>query len=454
MKGKIAAGALENGAAVFLIFLLCLFIVGGTAAAFLLIRAPLFRTEEGEEIPAAMTYVIGEKTYKNVQTESYFVGTEVYINFSDIVSLCELAVTGEKGDLTFLTPGGETLNLVTGNTTALVNGNPVSLGGRVLERDGNLWVPMRFLQNNLLGVEMEIGKNKDRKTVLRVTRNGEEPAFRLKANTVLERLDISSVPPEQRRISGDTPVYKFTHDLSSFYPYMDPAEREEYLILANPAHPTGAGESPADLVAVLNAKKGTSLQLRLCAEKSLEALFIEMYAAGYSDVTARTGFRTFETQKKYYDNYLYNEKYYYRTNFSATGQWFSDTAFRVLGETYLQTTYIDRGIKVLSDSDAATVTRTYSAAPGTSDHQTGLGCDMHNLTSGSTAFAETDAYLWLRDNAYKFGFIERYPEDKTSVTGFSWEPYHWRFVGQYHAAKMHESGLCLEEYVASLSAPR
>lgn len=446
--GKRLGRAAANGAAYFLIFLAFVFILGGAAAAAFLLGVTHFPQGEDEgKIPAQMTYVIGNTTYKKVLTEKYFVDGEPYLNFSDIITLCDLSVTGEKGDLTFITAGGETLTLVTGNKTALVNGTPVQLGGTVLDRDGNQWVPMKFLAEYMLGVDFELTEDRKENTILSVTRNSEEVGFLLKPDRVIEKIDLDDVPAGKRRQHSDTPIYTFTNDLSSFYPYMDPVDRDAFLRLSAPSSPTGADFVPDDLVDILNKKSGLSgLQLSLCAEKSLEALFIEMYAAGYTDVTVRTGFRTYETQKRYYDNYLYNEKHYYKSNFASTGAWFSPAAYSVLGAQYLQENYISRGTTVLSDSDAARVTKSYSAAPGTSDHQTGLGVDMHNLTSGSVEFAEEDVYLWLIDNAYKFGFVERYPKDKTEITGFSWEPYHWRFVGQYHAAKMRSLGLCLEEY--------
>ena len=71
---------------------------------------------------------------------------------------------------------------------------------------------------------------------------------------------------------------------------------------------------------------------------------------------------------------------------------------------------------------------------------------MHNIPSADTAFASQEAATWLKNNCYKFGFILRYPEDKTDITGISFEPWHFRYVGRYHATRMHELGLCLEEY--------
>ena len=77
---------------------------------------------------------------------------------------------------------------------------------------------------------------------------------------------------------------------------------------------------------------------------------------------------------------------------------------------------------------------------------------MHNLPSASQRFAEKDAYKWLIENAHKFGFILRFPEDKEEITGYSFEPWHYRFVGRYHAAEMYRLGMCREEYVAYLES--
>ena len=105
----------------------------------------------------------------------------------------------------------------------------------------------------------------------------------------------------------------------------------------------------------------------------------------------------------------------------------------------------------LTRAQAEAITETYSARPGTSEHQTGLCCDMHNLSSADVAFAKKDAYKWLKDNAWKFGFIIRFPEDKQDITKISFEPWHYRFVGRYHAKAIYDAGLCLEEYVKLLN---
>jgi hypothetical protein len=93
---------------------------------------------------------------------------------------------------------------------------------------------------------------------------------------------------------------------------------------------------------------------------------------------------------------------------------------------------------------------TYSTKPGTSEHQSGLCCDMHNLPSAMQSFANTEAYKWLYKHCADFGFILRYPQSKEDITEINFEPWHFRFVGRYHAQKIMESGLSLEEYVESI----
>ena len=58
-----------------------------------------------------------------------------------------------------------------------------------------------------------------------------------------------------------------------------------------------------------------------------------------------------------------------------------------------------------------------------------------------------EVYEWLAENAYKYGFIQRYPPGKFSITGIDYEPWHYRYVGAYHAKKIYSQGVCLEEYL-------
>lgn len=88
------------------------------------------------------------------------------------------------------------------------------------------------------------------------------------------------------------------------------------------------------------------------------------------------------------------------------------------------------------------------AQPGSSEHQLGLAVDINQEPGKSTAW---EVYLWLEQNAWQYGFIYRYPPDKTDLTGFENEPWHYRFVGTEAAAVIQEKGICLEEYLDETS---
>lgn len=86
----------------------------------------------------------------------------------------------------------------------------------------------------------------------------------------------------------------------------------------------------------------------------------------------------------------------------------------------------------------------YAQAPGCSEHQTGLCFDV---TVESNDFESTPQYGWLSVNAHKYGFIQRYPANKSKITGISYEPWHYRFVGIDAATEMYNKNITLEEYL-------
>lgn len=201
-------------------------------------------------------------------------------------------------------------------------------------------------------------------------------------------------------------------DLSDYIKYINPENRDEYLILINVDNPLRSDYLSDDLTDVIDTRKdGRDTQkLREYAAKSLEALMIELRANGFTDVSVTSAYRSYE-----YQTTLFNQRVAMYPNLPYE-------------EAYAK---------------AATVV----AVPGTSEHQSGLCLDMHNLAAADISFAKTEAAKWLADNSYKFGYILRFPEDKIDITGISFEPWHFRYVGRYHATKMYELGLCFEEYM-------
>ena len=148
--------------------------------------------------------------------------------------------------------------------------------------------------------------------------------------------------------------------------------------------------------------------------------FLELQkAAAAENVTVwmQSGYRSVSYQKKLYDN----KTQYYRN-------------------------------KGLSEAAAREKAAAIVNPPGCSEHNCGLAADLNSPehTTLDTGFADTAAFRWLCENAEQYGFILRYPKEAESVTGITYEPWHWRYVGPENAALLNRSGLCLEDAVAVL----
>ncbi len=147
--------------------------------------------------------------------------------------------------------------------------------------------------------------------------------------------------------------------------------------------------------------------LRKEAAEALADLFDAAKLSGY-DLYARSGYRAYRTQVGLYE-----------ANVRKYGKEYADTI---------------------------------SAKPGTSEHQSGLAMDISCPEMNyqlEQSFGKTDPGIWVRENAHSFGFIIRYPEDKQEITGYTYEPWHLRFIGKTIATEIFENGLCLEEYFQS-----
>lgn len=103
---------------------------------------------------------------------------------------------------------------------------------------------------------------------------------------------------------------------------------------------------------------------------------------------------------------------------------------------------------------APALAMTVVALPGTSEHQLGLALDIVDASYQQLDEAQehTEVQRWLMENSYRYGFILRYPNDKSAVTGIIYEPWHYRYVGRAAAQQIYESGLCLEEFLEAYPA--
>lgn len=95
----------------------------------------------------------------------------------------------------------------------------------------------------------------------------------------------------------------------------------------------------------------------------------------------------------------------------------------------------------MDEEEASQETLRWVAEPGKSEHETGLAVDINSEVSAE------DTYNWLVQNSYKYGFVQRYADEKSDITRVYNEPWHYRYVGKEAAKEMTENNLCLEEYL-------
>jgi len=173
--------------------------------------------------------------------------------------------------------------------------------------------------------------------------------------------------------------------------------------LVNKNHSISASYIPDDLV-TLDLPSTRDTQLRSVAAEALVKLFDAASSAGLN-LYCCSGYRSYETQSELYD--------------------------------WNVSTYGVEGAELVS------------ARPGMSEHQLGLAMDV---TSASVdfdlleSFGTTAEGQFLKNNAYKYGFIIRYPQDKTDITGYAYEPWHIRYLGVDVATDIYNSGKTMEEY--------
>ncbi len=467
-RAELAARAMAAGENLLLFFVIFMIVCATALSVFVIHLARTARAGENDE--RGFTYIVDESRSSLDRDEVVFDGV-VYVDFTGIAELCGVGVSGVSDELVFEASGGETAVFTPGSDCARVNGNPVTLEGAALMRNGRLWLPLSFVRECFVGADAElteVEKRNRKYLVITVSRTPDPEAtgalgsyiassFRLKAGDTLSGILPYDTPGIQTPQAETAPTYEFTADLSAYERYMSPdvMTRDSYLVLVNKTDRLTYRYMPAALTTVpLSRDTEDPVTLCLYAAKSLEALLTEAASAGFSSIRAASGYVSYDDAAALFDNCLTAERNYSRQNYAATGKRFSDRAYSVLGGTYLSENYIQKGNYTLSLADARRVVSSYLDEPGTDEHQTGLAVDLADTSPAAGSFADSAFYAWLCENAHKFGFVIRYPADKTDVTGHDAEPWHLRYVGRYHAAKMYKSGACLEEYLAAIDNAR
>lgn len=309
-----------------------------------------------------------------------------------------------------------------GSEIVNIGGVPHYLGTSVLKKNDDFYIPLTFFNEYVNGASYLYNQEKSRNELtLPVQKDGKENSpvtFILSNESATKKASVNgkteSVMPEQNTPSSVDSI-KYNTDVSEYLQYIEPENPEEYIKLISTKSTLPKDYSPTDLTDVIFTRKDgrPTQRLRKAAAMALEAMLKEAASEGYDDISVTSAFRDYNYQKQLFDNEV--------SSFKAR--------------------YGDK-----AEEEAAKNV----AIPGTSEHQSGLCVDMHNLPSASETFSETDAYKWLYANCAKFGFILRFPNGKEDITGIVYEPWHYRFVGRTHAMKIMSQGLCLEEYLEKL----
>lgn len=177
---------------------------------------------------------------------------------------------------------------------------------------------------------------------------------------------------------------------------------DDYLVLVNKNNRLNASYIPSDLESIQLSYANENKQVRRIVKTAFESLSQDAKLLGYS-IVAVSAYRDYDYQAKLYQGYVE-----------------------------------EKGIEYADQC---------SARPGHSEHQTGLSLDVMGSNQDYDEFEKSDEFEWMRDNAHLYGFIMRYPKGKEHITGFKYEPWHYRYVGVEVATYIHANNITLEEYL-------
>ena len=356
---------------------------------------------------------------------------QFYFDLRSIAKYASLTVSGSDGRIKFTCPDGTYVRFTDDSATATVNGDAVKVGGKVQiidsteKEDGKCLVPFRFIEKlfsnkadgTSVGMVAKVNSN-NKVTIHRISySNGTNPpiSFASECFDYADDMQLASYPNPNidAKTAAALCVEKLTLVNKSHALTKAQITTNGLVSLKSLNCPTVNGLADYDnkdffdpiaalaLIAMVNE-----------ANKTLE---------GDDKILVSSAYRSFEYQEGLLEDYV--DKY--------------------MGE------------HDVSEEEAREQVLLTSAPAGTSEHHTGLCVDLvekrGELRELDESFEETDAFAWLSKNAHKYGFILRYPKNKTDITKYSYEPWHYRFVGVYAATIIYEDNITLEEYLAELN---
>ena len=367
-----------------------------------------------------------ELSYKEANSLGQF-----YFDLRSIAKYAELTVSGSNGRIKFTCADGTYVRFTNDSSTATVNGDAVKVGGRVKiidstsKEEGKCLVPFKFLEKlfshkadgSSIGMVIKVN-SKNKVTIHRISySNGTKPpiSFASECFDYADDMQLSSYP--NANIDSKTAAALCVSNLT----------------LVNKSHPLSEEAITTDGLISL---KSLNLSIFSELEEYDSKDFFDPIAAlaliamineanktleGDDKILVSSAYRSFGYQEGLFDKYV---------------------------ENYMRDFGVD-------EEEAIKLVLLTSAPAGASEHHTGLCVDLVEKRGVSRelneSFEETNAFAWLSKNAHKYGFILRYPKDKTDITKYSYEPWHYRFVGVYAATIIYEDNVTLEEYLADVN---
>ena len=397
----------------------------GTVVAVLIIR------QQGKPSSANYEVTVGDdKPYTLSYKEANSYG-QFYFDLCSIAKYSDLVVSGSEGRVKFTCPDGTYVRFVNDSATATVNGDAVKVGGKVKiipsteKEDGKCLVPFKFIEKlfshkadgNSVGMVAKVS-SKNKVTIHRISySNGSQPpiSFASECFDYADDMQISSYPnPNIDARTASAICVSKLYLVNKSNPMREEEITTNGLVSLKSLNcPTVDGLEDYDSKDFFDPTAALALIAMINeANKTLE---------GGDKILVSSAYRSFSYQEGLHEKYIDN--------------------------------YMDE--HDVSEEEAREQTLLTSAPAGKSEHHSGLCVDLVESRAAQReldeTFEDTEAFAWLSQNAHKYGFILRYPKDKTDITKYSYEPWHYRFVGVYAATIIYEDNITLEEYLADVN---
>ena len=337
----------------------------------------------------------------------------LYVDMNKLASFAGFTVSGSEESMKYIASEGNYVKFTNDSEYAVINATKVTIPASAIIGGGKCLVPYTVISKAIAGgIEFKLNDIKHTVNVTRLNYKVDDIVYNEDIIFSYEKFTVVQAIQSTAGVS-----FEYNKDISEYLSYIAPEDTTPYLLLVNGDNPLGENYAP-DSLANIPAKYAALGDVYSLQQTAREAL-CAMMAAMEKDIKSNLPYVT-SAYRSYSYQYDLFEKYVKK--YTALG---------------------------MSRAEAEAEVCKTSARPGASEHQSGLCVDFmtSNMTSLSNEFESSAAFDWLSKNAYKYGFILRYPKDKTEITSYDYESWHYRFVGRDAATEIYLSGLCLEEYI-------